>query len=106
MPAGGGAAKQITEGKKQDSSPAWSPDGKTIAYVSNRDGGAHQVYLYDVAAGTPPKMSDPAGRAGGLKSVPDGSGLVLTSDLYPHYRAAPAWIQDKTTARAPAAPQD
>src|SRR5438034_11823246 len=45
MPAGGGAAKQITEGKKQDSSPAWSPDGKTIAFVSNRNGGESQIYL-------------------------------------------------------------
>ena len=43
---------------------ALSPDGKTIAYVSNRDGGAHQVYLYDVAAGTSRKVSDLAGGAG------------------------------------------
>src|SRR5713226_770035 len=52
MPSTGGASRQITEGKKQDSSPMWSPDGRTIAYVSNRDSAAHQVYLYDVVSGT------------------------------------------------------
>src|SRR5258706_10955147 len=67
MPANGGAAKQITEGKKQDSSPAWSPDGKTIAFVSNRDSGEAQIYLYDVAAGTSKKRTDLPGGAGALK---------------------------------------
>ncbi|HXH92735.1 MAG TPA: S9 family peptidase, partial [Thermoanaerobaculia bacterium] len=46
MPSAGGAPKLISDVKHQDNGPAWSPDGKTIAYVSNRDGGAHQVYIY------------------------------------------------------------
>src|SRR5450759_1816240 len=34
--ASGGDSKRITDGVKQDEGPAWSPDGKTIAYVSDR----------------------------------------------------------------------
>ena len=49
---GSAASKQVTDGVKQDEGPAWSPDGKTIAYVSNREGNPKQVYLHDVAAGT------------------------------------------------------
>jgi dipeptidyl aminopeptidase/acylaminoacyl peptidase len=99
LPAGGGAAKQITEGKKQDSSPAWSPDGKTIAFVSNRDGES-QIYLYDLAAGTSKKVTDVAGGAGSVRWLPDGSGFLVTSDIYPECGVDPECIKEKTAAAA------
>jgi dipeptidyl aminopeptidase/acylaminoacyl peptidase len=102
MPSAGGAPKLISDVKHQDNGPDWSPDGKTIAYVSNRDGGAHQVYLYDVAAGTSRKVSDLAGGAGSVKWLPDGSGLIVVSDIYPDCGVDPACIKDKTTAEAAA----
>ena len=83
IPSTGGASKQISDGVKQDEEPAWSPDGKTIAYVSNREGGAKQVYLYDVADGTTRKLSNLRGGAGSLKWTPDGTALLLVSDIYP-----------------------
>src|SRR5260370_15909265 len=39
----GGAAMQLTQ-SGHDSSPVWSPDGKTLAFLSSR-GGESQVYL-------------------------------------------------------------
>src|SRR5688572_13719124 len=44
MRADGTGPKQITTGAKQDEGPEWSPDGKTIAYVSNRDGKGKQIW--------------------------------------------------------------
>ena len=38
MPASGGQAKQITSGLGFDTQPAFSPDDKTIAFVSDRSG--------------------------------------------------------------------
>src|SRR5436853_7933011 len=77
----GGAAKKISDGAKQDEGPAWSPDGKSIAYVSNRDGGAKQIYIYDLAAGATRKVSNLQGGAGSVKWLPDSSGLVAVSDI-------------------------
>lgn len=84
IPADGSApARQLTDGAKQDEGPAWSPDGKTIAYVSNRDGNPKQVYLLDVAGGKSRKLTSLPGGAGSVKWVPDGSGVVFVSDIYP-----------------------
>lgn len=83
MPASGGEAKKISQGPKQDDSPAWSPDGKTIAYLSNREGGSKQIYLFDVASGVETELTSLTGGAGSLKWTPDGRGLVLVSDVFP-----------------------
>ena len=98
IPSNGGAAKKITDGTRQDEGPVWSPNGKTIAYVSNRDGGAKQVYLYDVASGTSKKLTSLSAGAGSLKWVPDGSALVLVSDVYPECGVDPECAEQRNTA--------
>ncbi|HVR41189.1 MAG TPA: S9 family peptidase [Thermoanaerobaculia bacterium] len=82
IPADGSApAKKITDGTKQDDTPAWSPDGKLLAYVSNREGGAKQVYILDVASGTSKKISSLDGGAASVKWTPDGKAVIVTSDV-------------------------
>ena len=100
VPAGGGESRKITDGVKQDEGPAWSPDGKTIAYVSDREGGGKQVWLYDVAANASRKLTSLSGGAGSVKWMPDGSGLLLASDIYPDCGVDPQCIKDKTAAEA------
>jgi dipeptidyl aminopeptidase/acylaminoacyl peptidase len=98
VPAAGGESKKITDGVKQDEGPVWSSDGTTIAYVSNRDSSAKQVWLYDIAAGTSRKITDLPGGAGSVKWMPDGKGLVLVSDIYPECGVDPDCIKNRTTA--------
>ena len=98
VPAAGGESRRITDGVKQDEGPAWSPDGKTIAYVSDRDGGAKQVWMFDVATNASRKLTNLPGGAGSVKWMPDGSGLLLVSDIYPDCGVEPQCIKDKTWA--------
>src|SRR5690606_28175429 len=46
MPITGGTARRITPGPAYDMQPRYSPDGRTITYISDA-GGAHNVWLMD-----------------------------------------------------------
>ena len=50
----GGAAKQITSDGKQNVEPAWSPDGRFIAYRSVAQRG---IWLVPASAGTPRRLT-------------------------------------------------
>jgi Tol biopolymer transport system component len=54
IPASGGPWTRITDGRHKDDKPRWSPDGKTIYFVSN-PGGFFNVWgiRFDSAAGKP-----------------------------------------------------
>ncbi len=71
IPIGGGEAKRITSGMAFDSQPKYSPDGKTIAFLSDRDG-AENLWI----AGA------------------DGSGPKQLSKMKQSEFASPAWTPD------------
>ena len=51
VPADGSTQpKALLEGDKTETNPRWSPDGRKIAFLSNRDG-AMQIYLADPDGG-------------------------------------------------------
>ena len=45
------AVRQFTYSGKSETSPRWSPDGKQLAFLSNRDGDEQQIYLMRADAG-------------------------------------------------------
>jgi dipeptidyl aminopeptidase/acylaminoacyl peptidase len=51
-----GETSEITPPLKAERSPQWAPDGKTLAFLSNR-GGKQQVYLMPVASGDPAPLT-------------------------------------------------
>ncbi len=58
-------------------SPAWSPDGRRLAYVSFEEGRS-MVFLQDVASGKRQKVADYKGINGAPAFSPDGQRLALT----------------------------
>src|SRR6267142_4770123 len=77
VPAAGGDAMQLTQSGK-DSSPVWSPDGKTIAFISARSGDS-QVYLLSMEGGEPHPLTKLSTGADLVKWSPDGKMIALTS---------------------------
>ncbi len=68
-----------------DSAPAFSPDGKTLAFLSTRGGGEPQIWLLPLGSGGEAvQLSRLATGAGGpLVFSPDGKLLAFTSSVYP-----------------------
>ena len=76
----GGEAMQVTQ-SGHDSSPAWSPDGKTLAFVSSRDGNS-QVYLLSMEGGEAKKLTTLSTGADLFQWSPEGKTIAFTSAVY------------------------
>ena len=79
--AAGGTPVQLTQGGR-DNSPAWSPDGKTLAFLSARDGNS-QVYLLSMDGGEAKKLTQLSTGADLFRWSPDGKSIAFTSSVYP-----------------------
>ena len=82
--AGGEARPFITSESGSSSAPAWSPDGRRIAFVSTRGGNGPQLYTLTVDGGEARPITDLEGGATGTRVVAgrDG-GLLFASSVTP-----------------------
>src|SRR6266567_724929 len=81
VPMAGGAAMQLTQ-SGHDSSPVWSPDGKTLAFLSSRSGDS-QVYLLSMDGGEAHALTKVSSGADIVKWSPNGKTIAFTSSVYP-----------------------
>jgi dipeptidyl aminopeptidase/acylaminoacyl peptidase len=79
-----GSARQITDGNDwNDADPQWSPDGRKIAFVSNRTGKEFDeddnsdVWVIDAAGGALTKISDSAEPDNSPRWSPDGQTIAF-----------------------------
>ncbi|HYR51213.1 MAG TPA: S9 family peptidase [Candidatus Dormibacteraeota bacterium] len=73
VPMQGGEPRRLTFGEQKNGSAAWSPDGRTIAFVSDRRDKKQQIYKLSLEGGEAERLTDLDGRIGGLAWSPDGS---------------------------------
>jgi dipeptidyl aminopeptidase/acylaminoacyl peptidase len=108
VPVAGGESKRLTtEGGAGEDRLRFAPDGKSVLYVTSRDGGS-QVWVqgFDGTAGAltgqPRKVTNISTEADGATWSPDGKQILFVSAVYPECNggANPA-RQASTNAPAP-----
>ncbi|HEX9615561.1 MAG TPA: S9 family peptidase, partial [Bacteroidota bacterium] len=77
-----GAVRPLTSVPKANNSPRWTPDGKTLFFVSTRDGES-QIWKIPAAGGEATKVSTISTEASGLVLSADGKLAAFASDVFP-----------------------
>jgi Tol biopolymer transport system component len=81
MPATGGTPVQVTSDSGSDQFPAFSPDGRSIAYTSDVSG-ASAIYTVDLSTLTTTKLTPDSLRAGPPNYAPDGTKIAFDNNFY------------------------
>lgn len=79
VPATGGQARPITSGKGFNSTPFWSPDGKKIAFTSDREKSV-DIYIVDAKGGTPARLTTNTSQEN-ILGFKDNNTILYTSSL-------------------------
>jgi dipeptidyl aminopeptidase/acylaminoacyl peptidase len=69
---------QLTQGEKNNINPKWSPDGKKIAFVSNRNG-KNNLYYLNLAGGEAERLTDLKTGINDFKWSTTGNQIAFTS---------------------------
>lgn len=77
--SGTAAPTQLTDDESRNVSPAISPDGQRIAFISDRDGD-RDLYVMDIGGGGVQKLLDTQVNEFTPAWTPDGAALIVASD--------------------------
>ncbi|QDU19091.1 S41 family peptidase [Urbifossiella limnaea] len=78
VPSVGGVARPVTMHEAHDLNPVFSPDGKYLAFSSNRHG-SYDVFVSPAVGGRPRRLTFDSGHDTVTGWTPDGKGVVFTS---------------------------
>ena len=81
VPFAGGEPQRLTTADAEDSQPRWSPDGRTLAFLSRRGGeeAKARIWLLPVAGGEPSAVSDEKTDVLGFEWAPHGRALAYVA---------------------------
>jgi len=79
VPFSGRDPIRVTTSKKPESSPRFSPDGRTLAFLSGRDGKKAQVWILDRRGGEAVKLTDLKGGVSSFTWSPDSRRLAIVA---------------------------
>ncbi len=72
-----GEPRQITNAARSSQQPLWSPDGRTLAFVSDRDG-KRQVYRLSLEGGEAERLTGGTEDVSAFAWAPDGRSIAFT----------------------------
>ncbi len=75
--ADGSGSYQFTVGDKSAANPAWSPDGRWIAFTSSRSGKSN-IWIIRADGGEAEQLTDVKSGVGGIGWSPDGARIAFT----------------------------
>src|SRR5215831_5317107 len=83
----GGRSERLAETHFSDHHPQWSPDGRTLAFLSRRDGST-QIYAATLPNGAPHKLTHATAGVMDFKWSPDGRHIgYIAADPNPELEA-------------------
>ena len=87
VPADASAApRRITNTRAKENGVAWSPDSRSIAFSTRREGDeVEQIYILDLAGGGEARrLTDVVTGASSPKWRPDGKAILFESEVWPN----------------------
>jgi tricorn protease len=85
LPAKNGDTRNLTQSPaSRERFPIWSPDGKTVAYVSDKSG-EFEVYVQPQLGGEETKLTDAKLPIAALEFSPDSKAIAITTRSYAMY---------------------
>lgn len=79
----GAPPRKLTSGRWSDTAPRWSPDGRWIAFTSNREEKKTNIWVLPVAGGEAKQVTALDNGAGEISWAPDSRHLAFTSRVDP-----------------------
>jgi len=77
-----GATRRLTNNKAADFHARWSPDGKSLLFVSYRENGG-QAWLLPIDGGEPEQLTQFYTGVSDPEWMPDGKSFVFVSEVFP-----------------------
>ena len=94
--ANGGKAQQLTTTTAYETSPIWSPDGKHLAFATDRNGN-FDVYLVSAEGGVPQRITTNSASEMPLAFSPDGKEIYYSAQIQKaaeNVQFATGWITE------------
>ncbi len=80
VPSTGGKATRLTDGTAVESSPIWSPDGKTIAFASDRNGGM-DIYVMNADGSAQKRLTFNSATQVPQAFTPDSKNIIFGAQI-------------------------
>lgn len=91
-----GSHRRLTDPKKKAGVPRWSPDGRSLAFTSNRDTERMQLFVLPMEGGEPLRLTDMKGDVTDVTWAPDSSTICFACR-----EPDPAYEQEDDRKREP-----